>query len=47
MSAYNTFIANTQEYVPEFRLLLTCARKTLRPVDADRSTRLFQEQIDW
>ena len=35
------------EYAPEFRLLLACARKTLRPVDAERIAGLCQGPLDW
>jgi hypothetical protein len=47
MSAHITSVASTQEHAPEFRLLLACARKTLRPVDAERIVGLCREQLDW
>jgi hypothetical protein len=38
---------NASEYAPEFRLLLACARKTLRPVDAERIAGLCHGPLDW
>ena len=35
------------EFVPEFRLLMACARKTVRPVDAERIAELCHEPLDW
>ena len=35
------------EFAPELRLLLACARKTLRPVDAERIAELCRESLDW
>jgi hypothetical protein len=39
--------AGQPEFVPELRLLLACARKTLRPVDAERIVALCHEPLDW
>ena len=38
---------NAPEFAPEFRLLLTCARKNLRPVDAERLAGLCHGPLDW
>ena len=39
--------SSAPEFVPELRLLLACARKTLRPVDADRIAGLCHGTLDW
>ncbi len=39
--------SSAPEFAPEFRLLLACARKTLRPVDAERIAGLCHEPLDW
>ncbi len=39
--------SNAPEFVPELRLLLACARKTLRPVDAESIARLCHGPLDW
>jgi len=47
MSAHITSATSAQESVPEWRLLLACARKTLSPFDAERIVRLCHEPLDW
>lgn len=39
--------AGPPEFVPEMRLLLACARRTLRPVDGERIANLCREPLDW
>jgi hypothetical protein len=47
MVAHITSAASAQEFDPELRLLLACARKKLRPVDTERIIGLCDEQLDW
>ena len=39
--------AEGSELAPEWRLLLACARKTLRPVDVERIVGTCHEPLDW
>jgi len=47
MPAHLTFATNASEFASELRLLLACARKTLRPADAERIAGLCREPLDW
>lgn len=47
MSALNVSTTSAQEFVPEFRLLLACARKTPRSVDSEQIVRLCHQPLDW
>lgn len=42
-----TSASSSADLAPEFRLLLASARKTLRPVDAERIAGLCHEPLDW
>ena len=47
MPDQGTPATSAQESGPEMRLLLACARKTLRPIDAERIVGLCHEALDW
>lgn len=47
MPAHVTSGTSAPKFAPELRLLLACARKTLRPVDTERITGLCREPLDW
>jgi len=47
MPAHTASTSKAPELEPEFQLLLACARKTLRPVDAERIVGLIREPLDW
>jgi hypothetical protein len=47
MPAHITSATSAPEFVPELRLLLACAHKTLRAADAERIAGLCREPLDW